>query len=212
MGLFDYKALALTQVEHDPFDFVVVKNFVSPDALARINRDFPQVPGPGSHPPSVLNIRGHFKAMIDELGSAAFRTLVESKFGLELGAFPTMCTVRGYLRERDGKIHTDSTTKVITVLIYLNSGWTADGGRLRLLRDGENLENYAAEIPPDCGTLLIFKRSSTSWHGHKPFSGRRRAIQFNWVASADVARREQNRHAYSTRLKQLGEAILHQYQ
>ncbi len=207
MGYFDYKALALTPLEIEPFEFAVVKSFISAENLAKINRDFPRVPGPGSHPPSELDIRGHFKGLIDELNSEAFRLFVETKFDLDLSALPTMYTVRGYLRERDGKVHTDSKTKVITVLLYLNEEWGPGGGRLRLLRGGDDIENYTVEIPPEMGTMLIFKRSDRSWHGHKPFEGPRRAVQFNWVTSAGVVRREQRRHAYSTRLKRIGELI-----
>jgi SM-20-related protein len=32
-------------------------------------------------------------------------------------------------------------------------------------------------------TLLAFKRSNYSWHGHKLFAGQRRVIQFNWLTS-----------------------------
>ena len=72
------------------------------------------------------------------------------------------------LQKKDGSIHTDSKTKIITVLLYLNEAWDAAGGRLRLLRSGTDLENYVAELPPSNGTLLIFRRSDNSWHGHKP--------------------------------------------
>jgi SM-20-related protein len=72
-----------------------------------------------------------------------------------------------------------------------------------LLRDGANLEDYVAEVPPANGTLLMFRRSDCSWHGHKPYEGPRRAIQFNWVTSGEVVKREQSRHRLSTRLKRL---------
>jgi SM-20-related protein len=49
----------------------------------------------------------------------------------------------------------------------------------------------------------VFRRSDSSWHGHKPYEGPRRAIQFNWVTSQDVVNREQARHRFSTRLKML---------
>jgi hypothetical protein len=44
-------------------------------------------------------------------------------------------------------------------------------GRLRLLRNGSDLENYAVEIEPTGGTLLVFRRSDKSWHGHHPYEG-----------------------------------------
>ena len=41
-----------------------------------------------------------------------------------------------------------------------------------------------AEVPPLAGTLLAFRRSENSWHGHKPFDGLRRAIMLNWMTTA----------------------------
>jgi SM-20-related protein len=173
------------------------------DALKKVGADFPAVPGPGSHPPSELEIKGHFAALLHELEGATFRNVVEKKFGIELGQRPTMCTARGYLQKKDGSIHTDSKTKIITVLLYLNECWDNKGGRLRLLRSGTDLEDYVAEVPPTNGTLLIFRRSDHSWHGHEPYEGPRRTIQFNWVTSNDVVKKEQARHRLSTRLKRI---------
>jgi SM-20-related protein len=114
-----------------------------------------------------------------------------------------MYTVRGYTRLRDGEIHTDSTTKLITVLLYMNDKWDKDGGRLRLLRNGTDLNDYIAEVPPYGGTLLAFKRADNSWHGHEPYEGKRRAIQLNWVTSQEVVDKEQGRHKVSTRFKKI---------
>ncbi|HWT30101.1 MAG TPA: 2OG-Fe(II) oxygenase, partial [Propylenella sp.] len=65
------------------------------------------------------------------------------------------------------------------------------------------LDNYAEEVPPHGGTLLIFRRSERSWHGHEPFQGQRRAIQMNWVTGWSVVMREQGRHRLSTTIKKL---------
>jgi len=196
-------AIARTRLEKDPFEYVIVRDCVNADALRKIGTDFPAVPGPGSHPPSQLQIKGHFEALLQELESTAFRNVVEQKFGIDLARRPTMCTVRGFVQKKDGSIHTDSKTKIITVLLYLNEGWDKAGGRLRLLRNGTDLEDYVAEVPPANGTLLMFRRSDNSWHGHKPYEGPRRAIQFNWVTSDEVVKKEQARHRLSTRVKRL---------
>jgi hypothetical protein len=89
----------------------------------------------------------------------------------------------------------------------MNEGWESDGGRLRVLRSGTDLEDSVAEVPPYGGTLLAFKRSDNSWHGHKPHEGPRRAIQLNWVTSQDVVDREQSRHRFSTRVKKIAGAL-----
>ncbi len=199
----DYDALEATALARDPYDHIVVENFVAPNLFAAVSADFPKVPGPGSHPPSELDIHGHFAATMAELDGPRFRAAIERKFGVDLTGRPTMYTVRGFTRERDGEIHTDTKTKIITVLLYMNEGWEPQGGRLRILRSGDNLEDFTSEVPPNGGTLLAFRRSENSWHGHKPFAGPRRAIQLNWVTSQDVVAHEQNRHRLSTRLKKV---------
>src|SRR3989304_5300202 len=57
---------------------------------------------------------------------------------------------------------------------------------------------------PDEGTLLAFRRSDNSFHGHKSFVGERRVIQFNWVTDAGVVARERLRHRVSAWFKGLG--------
>lgn len=207
MSYLNLPALEATPVSNDPFPHVVVPKFVQSQRLPEVIADFPKVPGPGSHPPSELAIKGGFKAVVDELLGDGFRSAVERKFGVDLAGKPTMYTVRGYTRQKDGGLHTDSKTKIVTVLLYLNEAWDPDGGRLRLLRNGTDLENYAVEIPPIEGNMLIFLRSDSSWHGHKPFAGRRRAIQLNWVTSQEVVDKEQARHRFSTRVKKLTSLI-----
>lgn len=201
MPLLDMAALQATPLHHDPFDYLVVPGFVHMDALAEINRDFPVVPGPGSWPPLRLDVRGQFAALLRELGGPEFQRAIEEKFAIRLSGHPTMFTVRGFCRTSDGKIHNDSETKIITVLLYLNPPWEAEGGRLRLLRGPCDLNDMTAEIPPNGGSLLVFRRSANSWHGHEPFEGQRRAIQMNWVRDAGVVFREEWRHRLSAAAK-----------
>ena len=87
------------------------------------------------------------------------------------------------------------------------SVWESVGGRLRLLRSGNDLDDMVLEVPPEEGTLLAFKRSDNSWHGHKSFAGERRVLQFNWVTSGEVVRREQGRHRFSATIKKIFGAI-----
>lgn len=203
MQYLDLSAFSQTPVEREPYDYLIVPQFIRPELFEQVSQDFPQVPGPGSHPPAELEIKGAFAAMMQELQGPAFRQIVENKFGIDLSSNPTMYTVRGFVSDKDGGIHTDSRTKVVTVLLYMNQGWEAEGGRLRILRSGTDLEDYAAEVSPNAGTLLVFLRSDKSWHGHHSHSGSRRAIQLNWVTHQDVVTKEQARHRVSTKLKKI---------
>ena len=158
MSILDLAAFDATPLTRDPFDFTIVENFIRPAEFKPVIADFPRIPGPGSHPPAELSIKGRFKAMMDEMEGPAFRAAVERKFDMDLTDRPTMYTVRGFVSDRDGHIHTDSKTKIITVLLYLNEGWEEEGGRLRLLRSNESLDNPVAEVSPNGGTLLVFRR------------------------------------------------------
>jgi len=127
--------------------------------------------------------------------------VVAGKMGVDLTGRPKMYSLRGFTRARDGKIHTDSKDKLITVLLYLNERWSPETGRLRLLRQGRDLEDFAVEVPPDEGNLLIFRRSDSSWHGHHPFEGQRRALQMNWMVDGTKRGFHLFRHRVSAVLK-----------
>ena len=204
MGLLNLEALSKAPLSTDPYDFVVMKGFVVEGGRSAILGDFPDMPDAGSFPLSELGIGPGLKALIDEMNGPGFRRVIEQKFGLDLSAAPTMFTLRGRCDASDGRIHTDSKKKIITVLVYLNDEWAADGGRLRVLRRGDDLNSAAAEVPPDFGSLLAFRRSERSWHGHEPYVGPRKVLQMNWVVSDKVAAWEQWRHRLSAAMKRLG--------
>jgi SM-20-related protein len=203
MSMLNLAAFEAMPLQHDPFDFLIIPAFIKPDALALINRDFPPLQEPGNFPLEELTYGPAFQALLDELQSPAFRQPVETKFGVELTDCPAMITVRGYCESSDGNIHTDSKTKFITVLFYLNSDWPHEGGRLRLLRSITDMEDYAAEVPPVGGTLLAFRRSEKSFHGHKPFEGERRIIQLSWVHPKRVDHYAQKERSFAKRLRRL---------
>lgn len=203
MNFLDLELVRRVKLETDPFPYLVVPGFVPPDARAAISADFPRIDKAGSYPTATLDIGRTFGAFLEELEGSAFRDAIADKFGIDLSGRPTMVTVRGQSGARDGKIHADSKTKLVTVLIYMNESWEAPGGRLRLLRSPDNLDDMVAEVPPDAGTLLAFLVMPHSWHGHAPAVGPRRVIQLNWVTDESVVRREQARHRLSARVKRL---------
>jgi len=201
--ILDLERLRAAPLIRDPFDFVVVEEFVVPDALPRLIADFPAVRGHGSYPLPTLSYGAGFAALAAALEGEALRAAIAEKFAIDLAGRPTMITVRGRSDGKDGRIHTDSATKLITLLLYMNPVWEAAAGRLRLLRRGDDLEDYAAEILPVAGMMIAFRRSEASFHGHHPHRGERRSVQLNWLTDAGVLRRELARHAWSARLKAL---------
>jgi hypothetical protein len=73
---------------------------------------------------------------------------------------------------------------------------------LRLLRSPTDLDDMIGEVPPDLGTMIAFRRSDKSFHGHEPYEGVRRYVMINWMTNDFAAKRELLRHRVSARAKQ----------
>ncbi|HEY0301465.1 MAG TPA: 2OG-Fe(II) oxygenase [Rhizomicrobium sp.] len=199
----DVDAVRAAAVAREPFAWFMVPGFVKREALDAINADFPAVTHAGSFPLPTLSYGPAFARFMDAIRGPEFAAAVAAKLGLDLARRPTMVTVRGQSSRRDGEIHTDSVTKLVTVLIYMNGKWESPTGRLRLLRSANDLTDVIAEVPPDEGTLLVFENRPNAWHGFEAFEGERRVIQLNWVTNTRVVWWEQTRHKVSAFFKQL---------
>lgn len=203
MGQLDLDALRQAPLTEKPFRFTVVPDFVPAAAAAAIRADFPVIAYPGLLPVEATEYGPNFAALIRELVSAPVAKAFSEKFGLDLTDRATMVTVRGRCQQKDGRIHTDSEAKLVTALLYFNDGWEAQGGRLRLLRRPDDLDDVIAEVPPLSGTLVAFRRSDCSYHGHEPYTGVRRYVMINWMTSGLAAQRELMRHRLSAQGKRL---------
>jgi SM-20-related protein len=202
LQLIDIAAIQAAPVEPNPFPYAVVTQSLFPAHLAEIQRDYPEIKDAGSFPLSAVKSGAQFERLMDELRSDEFREVMAKKFNMDLGNKPVMITVRGKADHTDGRIHRDSKSKLITVLLYMNEDWQPDGGRLRLLFDKENLDNYFAEISPSAGTMLLFKVTDNGWHGHKPFIGTRKVIQLNYVVDESALNKHATRHKTSAKFKE----------
>ena len=200
----DYATLRATTKAAAPFPHVVIPNFVPPETLRQVVAALPEIGNGGSYPPESLRLGPAAQALIEAMEGPELRHAIAEKFDLDLDTAPTMLTVRGRTREKDGRIHTDSRAKRVTVLLYLNPDpdrFAGHEGCLRLLRDGTDIENFAVEVPPVNGTLLVFPNGDTTWHGHKQFVGPRYAIQLNYMTADGLARSEMRRHRLSALVK-----------
>jgi len=202
-AVLDLETIAGASVAREPFQFFSTDGVLDEAVLAEIAHDFPKIEKPGIFPLSALEYGPAFGKLIEEIRSPELAKVVGDKFGVDLTGLPLMITVRGQAQAKDGRIHTDTAEKVVTCLLYLNDKWDNGGGRLRLLRRGDDLEDYLAEIPPHGGTFAAFKVARNSWHGHKPFVGQRRYVMFNWVKSEAALARQLGRHKWSAWFKRL---------
>ncbi len=210
MAMLDFDKFRSSPVAAEPYPHLIVPNFVTRRALPEVIAALPAMRGRGSFPSSALRIGPAAKALVALLEGPEFRAITAQKFGLDLDDAPLMTTLRGNSGEQDGRIHTDSTAKRVTILLYLNpptgDAWADQKGCLRLLRSQGDLEDYAVEVAPVDGTLLVFPNAANAWHGHKQFIGQRYVVQMNYMTTGAKARSELRRHQLSAFVKRLRRA------
>lgn len=187
MSLINLDVLRDAQLHTDPFDFLVAPGFLSNEVLAQVNADYPAIDTAANHALENLQYGPVFEALMTELQDPAFATVLGERFDMDLASLPTTVTVRKFCERTDGNIHTDHKSKVITVLVYFNEQWDHEDGQLRMLRSKDDIENYVAQVPPLGGTMLAFRRTDHSWHGHTQFVGERRMVQVNYLDQSPLA-------------------------
>jgi hypothetical protein len=198
------EAVRQAPLSREPYTYFLGSGILKEDAVPDLKRDFPDVTKPGYLAVDEVDLKGSFKTLIDELESEAFTEELSKKFAKDLHPYPRLTTIRKLSQAKDGRIHTDGISKVMTLLVYMNDEWEVGGpGRLRVLYDGRNFEPYAAEVPPIMGTVFAFLRADNSWHGHQPFTGERKVVQVAWVTSADELDRKKNLNKWQQMFKRI---------
>lgn len=200
--ILDLQALAASQTQQQPYPFFVVEQSIKAENVEPIMRDFPAIHDGGSYTLEDLEPGPAFDALIAELNGPEFRRQVSEKLAMDLNTLPMIVTLRGISRAKDGRIHTDSKSKIATILIYFNEPWTADTGKLRVL-NSNNMDDMVFEVTPNAGTLLAFKVTENCWHGYPAFEGVRRSIQINFVADDAAVKKHHHRHGWTAKLKGL---------
>lgn len=181
IGMFDYSTLNLAKINKKPFPYVHVSQlFADPKMALRLARSFPRLAKGGSYSVAAVDCEQHIKQLITELEGEKFRQWLESKFSMDLSNSSVVTTFRGFSRMTDGKIHRDSKTKILTVLLYMNEEWPYKEGRLRLLNSADDINDYAIETPAEVGSLLVFEVTGEDWHGYLPIEKPRCSIQLNY--------------------------------
>ncbi len=183
MSGLDWRVIDAAKLVSEPFDHVALNQVLEPDCASALPQEYPAIRSPGSFsladaPPGPV-----LSGLIADLLSPRFRTQMERIFDLDLEDRPAIVTLRGQCSSRDGRIHTDSKSKILSLLLYLNDDWAGGPGQLRLLRSESDIESHAVEIPASLGSLVAFRRTDNSWHGHTPFTGQRRVLQLNYLQS-----------------------------
>ncbi len=202
MQTIDLKALEEATVWHEPYDHFLGHGILKPEVIDDLRRDFPEITKTGYLTVDEVALKGKFRTLIEELEGPEVTAAVSRLFGQDLSPFPRLTTIMKRCHPKHGNIHTDGASKVMTMLVYLNEDWAAEGGgRLRVLRGKEAFEPFDREVPPTMGTVFGFLRADNSWHGHLPFDGERRVVQIAWIRSKDDVERKRRNNRVAQFLK-----------
>ena len=203
MAALDWRAIEAAELVREPFDHIALSQVLEPECAAAIPGEFPAIKSAGSFSLTDAPPGPALGALIDDLMSDRFRAQMARIFQVDLKDRPGIVTLRGHCSARDGRVHTDSKSKILSLLIYLNDDWRNHDGQLRLMSREDGFYEAPVEIPATMGSMVVFRRTDNSWHGHAPFVGPRRALQFNYVESGRVSVVGQFRHRLSALTKQL---------
>lgn len=202
-SLLNLEAIQNARVKNEPYPYFVVERSVDESAVMDVIADFPHIEHGGSYDLTDVTSGPKFQALLDSIDSPEFRHLLCDKFDVQVMDLPMMITLRGVSRQKDGRIHSDSKTKVVTILIYLNESWDASTGKLRILRSKDNMEDYVEEVAPGPGALIAFKVTDDCWHGYEPFVGRRQSIQINFLTGGAANTKHRFFHRLSAKIKKM---------
>ena len=201
--MLNFELIKKAEINSEFYPFFTVQDvFLNKEDHKRITKDFPSIIKGGSFPCDSVSYGKSIQSLIDSLEGDQMRAILENKFQVDLKDKPVVSTFRGYSRMKDGKIHSDSKTKIITVLLYLNENWDESIGLLRMLKEKDNINNYIIEIPASMGSMVAFKVTNNCWHGFIPFEGKRCSIQLNYLYKEALSQHN-FRHKLSSFFKKL---------
>jgi hypothetical protein len=199
--MLDLDRIRETPVTQEPYPFFVVRNAIPLGKARKVAEAFPEIDRPGAIDVDDTEFGPAFGSLLEELKGDEFRKLIAEKFDLDLDDKEIVINVRGHLRLGDGNIHTDTPAKLVTILLYFNEPGQANDTSLRILKNGRNLDDYAEEVAPDLGTMLVFKVTPNCWHGHKAVPGKRLSLQMNYLSGVKTFGKHQLAHRVVGRMK-----------
>lgn len=199
--MLDFDRIRNATVRQQPYPYFVVPHAISEAEGLGAASAFPTIERPGPIPIDETEFGPPFAALLDDLKSDALRRIIAEKLDVDLDDREIKMNVRGQMRLTDGNIHTDTPSKLVTVLMYFNPPGQVDDTGLRILNNGWNIDDFVEEVPPTLGTLLAFKVTPECWHGHKPYVGKRNSLQMNYLSGIKTSGKHQLAHRLVGRMK-----------
>ena len=206
--MLDLDRIRKAPVRSQPYPYFVVNEAITAADALLAAESFPHIDRPGAVDVEVTDFGAPFGELLDELRSDRFRALIGEKLEVDLSGLETVINVRAQTRLTDGNIHTDTPSKLVTVLLYFNKQGQAEDSGLRILRNGKNIDDFVEQIPATLGTMVVFRVTPTCWHGHKPFVGERYSLQLNYLSGIKTIGKHQLAHRLVGRMKRKLAALM----
>src|SRR5438552_19107560 len=95
VSMLDLERFRTTPLTREPFEFLIVPEFVKTEARAAIDKDYREVARAGSFPLREVTYGPAFAKLIEEMRCAEFRKAFEAEFDVDLHTRPDLIAVRG---------------------------------------------------------------------------------------------------------------------
>ncbi|GGZ57690.1 2OG-Fe(II) oxygenase [Streptomyces subrutilus] len=154
----DVRELDATYPALDSFEKVVVSNRVKRFQLSIqwLSRDGKPLDAAG-------RLSAVWARLLDELDSERFIARLGAVVDRDLSTLPRDIGLFTHAKGEYISMHHDEPEKALTVVLYFNQDWPADGGGHFEVRVSHNPSTAPVQsLPPDAGTMIAF--DSSVWH------------------------------------------------
>ena len=95
----NYKKLEETSLNHNPFKYFIIEDFIKNDYVKSLETAFPKINTTGSMPLASLKYNEIFENFVEELKGDKFREIISNKFSMDLSQKPLMISARGMCKK-----------------------------------------------------------------------------------------------------------------
>ncbi|MBD0694682.1 2OG-Fe(II) oxygenase [Streptomyces sp. CBMA123] len=117
----------------------------------------------GAHLPALKELDPAWTRLLDQLAGPAFLARLSTEVDMDLAALPRDI---GLFTHAEGEFispHHDEPEKALTVVLYFNEDWPADGGgHFEVRASHHGGRPPVRSLPPTAGSLIAF--DSSVWH------------------------------------------------
>jgi hypothetical protein len=99
----DYKKFDEAELKTEPFECLMIEDFISHKVIDEIIKDLPSIKSTGSFPLASLKYDGSFSSLISELHGENFKSIVGKKFNMDISDYPYMIQHLACVKNTTGK-------------------------------------------------------------------------------------------------------------